>query len=53
MHLLGRDPRRILQRIERADSLTQENIHRRAAKKYFPVERHTIVTLMPEAPMTK
>jgi zinc protease len=48
MHLLGRDPRGILRRIERADSLNQENIHA-AIRKYFPVERHAIVTLMPEA----
>jgi zinc protease len=48
MHLLGRDPRRILQRIERADSLTPQNIHE-MFKKYFPANRHTIVTLMPEA----
>ncbi|HEY6361187.1 MAG TPA: insulinase family protein [Vicinamibacterales bacterium] len=47
MHLLGRDPRRILQRTERADSLTGENVHA-ALRKYFPLERHTIVTLMPE-----
>ncbi len=49
MHLLGRDPLRILQRIERAESLTQENIHA-ALRKYFPLERHTVVTLMPEKP---
>jgi zinc protease len=48
MHLLERDPRRILQRAERADSLTQENIHA-ALRRYFPVDRHTLVTLMPEA----
>jgi len=48
MHVLGRDPRRILQRQERADSLTVENVHR-ALRKYFPAERHTVVTLMPEA----
>jgi zinc protease len=47
MHLLGRDPLRILQRTVRAESLTQENIHA-ALRKYFPIERHTIVTLMPE-----
>jgi len=46
-HLLGRDARRILQRTERADSLTQENVHA-ALRKYFPSERHTEVTLMPE-----
>ena len=48
MHLLGRDPKRILQRTERAESLTQENVHA-ALRKYFPAERHTEVTLMPEA----
>jgi zinc protease len=46
-HLLGRDPRTIAQRIQRAESLTRENIHA-AFKKYFPPERHTVVTLMPE-----
>jgi zinc protease len=48
MHVLGRDARRIPQRIERTESLTQENIHA-AIRKYFPAERHTIVMLMPEA----
>jgi zinc protease len=48
MHLLGRDPRRIPQRLERAESLTQENLHE-AIRKYFPPGRHTIVTLLPEA----
>jgi zinc protease len=47
-HLLGRDPKRIPLRIQRTDSLSQENIHA-ALRKYFPVERHTIVTLVPEA----
>jgi zinc protease len=47
-HVLGRDPRRILQRIERADSLTTANIHE-MFKKYFHANRNTIVTLMPEA----
>ncbi len=48
MHLLGRDPLRIIARTERADSLTAENIHA-ALRKYFPLDRHTVVTLMPEA----
>jgi zinc protease len=48
MHLLGRDPRRIPLRSERTDMLTQENIHA-TIRKYFPEDRHTIVTLMPEA----
>jgi zinc protease len=47
MHLLERDPRRILQRLERADSLSVENIHA-AIRKYFPAERRTVVSLMPE-----
>src|SRR5262245_48104781 len=47
MHLLGRDPKRILQRTERAESLTPENVHA-ALRKYFPGDRHTEVTLMPE-----
>jgi zinc protease len=47
-HMLGRDPRRILQRVERAESLTRENIHE-ALRKYFPADRYTVVTLMPEA----
>jgi zinc protease len=48
MHLLGRDARRILQRTERTESLTQENIHA-VLQKYFPSDRYTVVTLMPEA----
>jgi zinc protease len=48
MQVLGRDPRRILQRMDRADSLSVENIHE-MFKKYLPASRHTIVTLMPEA----
>jgi zinc protease len=48
MHLLGRDARKIPQRVERADSLTTENIHA-AFEKYFPENRYTVVTLMPEA----
>jgi zinc protease len=46
-HLLGRDPRAILQRIARAETLTKANIHE-MYKKYFPQGRHTVVTLMPE-----
>jgi zinc protease len=52
LHILGRDPRRILQRAERADSLTVENIHE-MFKKYFPADRNTIVTLLPEAAAKK
>ena len=52
MHLLGRDPRRILQRMERAESLSVENIHA-AIRKYFPADRRTVVTLMPEVPASR
>ena len=45
-HVLKRDPLRIAQRIERADSLSQENIHD-AFVKYFKTDRYTVVTLMP------
>ena len=45
-HLLERDPLRIGQRIERADGLSQDNIHA-ALRAYFPDDRYTVVTLMP------
>jgi zinc protease len=48
MHLLGRDPLSILRRTERTESLSQENIHA-VLEKYFPTDRYTVVTLMPEA----
>jgi zinc protease len=48
MHLLGRDPRRIPLRLERTETLNQENLHA-TIRKYFPADRHTIVTLLPEA----
>jgi zinc protease len=47
-HLMGRDARRIPQRLERTDSLSQQNVHD-ALRKYFPMQRHTVVTLVPEA----
>ena len=51
-HLLGRDPKRIAQRIERAESLNVENVAA-AFKKYFPADRYTVVTLMPEGAPAK
>jgi zinc protease len=51
-HLLGRDARRIPFRTERTDSLSQQNIHD-ALRKYFPTQRYTVVTLMPEVPSTR
>jgi zinc protease len=46
--ILGRDPKRIALRIERTESLTAANIHQ-AFMKYFPPDRYTIVTLVPDA----
>jgi zinc protease len=48
MHLLGRDARRIQNRLERTESLTPDNVHA-VMREYLPATRHTIVTLMPEA----
>jgi zinc protease len=45
--ILGRDPKRIALRIERAESLTPENVHA-AFTKYFPADRYTVVSLQPE-----
>jgi zinc protease len=48
VHLLGWDLRSIAKRLERTASLTRENIHA-VAKKYLPANRHTVVSLMPQA----
>ena len=48
MHQLGRDPRMIPQRVDRADTLTPGNVQD-SFRKYFPADRYTVVTLMPEA----
>ena len=48
VHLLGWDPRRIAARMERTASLTPADIHA-AFRKYFPADRYTVVTLLPEA----
>jgi zinc protease len=47
MHLLERDARRIPERIDRADSLSVDEIHA-VLREYVSPERYTIVTLMPE-----
>jgi zinc protease len=47
VHLLGWDPGRILRRIDRAESLSTENVHA-AFRRYFPADRYTVVTLLPE-----
>ena len=48
VHLLVWDVRIIAKRLERAASLTRENIHA-AAKKYLPENRYTVVSLVPQA----
>jgi zinc protease len=45
--LLGRDPALILSREQRIDAITVQNVHE-MFKKYFPMDRYTVVTLVPE-----
>lgn len=47
-HLLGRDPAEIPRRPEFIDAVTPERIQQ-AFVKYFPLDRHTVVTLVPAA----
>jgi zinc protease len=47
-HQLGWDPKRILKRRERIGLLTVENL-RETYRKYFPPDRYTVLTLLPEA----
>jgi len=48
-HELGWDPLRILKRRERIDALTTEAI-RESAAKYFPLDRYTVISLLPAKP---
>ena len=45
--LLDRDPALILTREQRIDAITPENLHEMFTK-YFPMDRYTVVTLVPE-----
>ena len=45
--LLGRDPMLILTREQRIDAISVQNLHE-MFKKYFPADRYTVVTLVPE-----
>ncbi len=45
--LLGRDPMLILQREQRIAAVSKENIQE-MFRKYFPLDRYTVVTLVPE-----
>jgi zinc protease len=49
VHMLGWDPLSITRRQDRIEKLTPEVLHD-MFKKYFPAERHTLVTLRPETP---
>ena len=45
--LLDRDPALILTREQRIAAISRENLHE-MFKKYFPMDRYTVVTLLPE-----
>jgi predicted Zn-dependent peptidase len=47
IHTYGWDPRRIAKRRERIDLLTPENL-RASFRKYYPLDRYTVLTLLPE-----
>ena len=47
VHMLGRAPGEILTRAERIASITPEVV-RDAFREYFPMDRYTVVTLIPE-----
>ncbi len=49
VHEFGRDPQEILTRAGRIDAVTQKTIQD-VFKKNFPMDRYTVVTLMPSAP---
>ncbi len=48
VQMMGWDPERILKRRERIDLLTVDNV-REAIVRYFPMDRFTVVTLLPES----
>jgi zinc protease len=47
VHMLGRDPAEIQTRIERINSITP-GVVQDAFKRFFPLDRYTVVTLVPE-----
>jgi zinc protease len=47
VHMLGWDPTGINRRLDRVEKLTPEILHG-MFKKYFPMDRYTVVTLKPE-----
>ena len=52
VHMLGWDPLSITRRQERIEKVTPEVLHD-TFKKYFPMDRRTVVTLKPEAQTPK
>jgi zinc protease len=46
VHLFGRDPKEILTRGARIDGVTSKTLQE-VFQRFFPIERYTIVTLMP------
>ena len=49
VHLLGGNPGDIITRASRIDSVTPALVQD-VFKKYFPLDRYTVVTLVPETP---
>jgi zinc protease len=47
LHRLGRDPSEIVTRPARIDAVTPADVQE-AFKRYFPLDRYTVVTLTPE-----
>jgi zinc protease len=47
VHMLGWDPTGIARRLDRTEKLTPEILHG-MFRKYFPMDRYTVVTLKPE-----
>ena len=45
-HLFDQNPALMLHRAERIDALTAQGVQD-AFRKYFPIDRHTVVTLVP------
>ena len=46
-HILGRDPEAILTRLDRIEALSPD-VLQQAFREYLPLDRYTVVTLMPE-----
>jgi zinc protease len=47
VHMLGRDPGEILTRVDRINAVTPAVVQQ-AFRQYFPLDRYTVVTLLPE-----